>query len=41
MPDNIFNILIVDDEESMRELLDVMLSREGYHANAEFSSSLI
>ncbi|MBU1055485.1 MAG: sigma-54 dependent transcriptional regulator [Proteobacteria bacterium] len=26
-----FNILVVDDEESMRELLDVILSREGYN----------
>ena len=25
-----FNILVIDDEQSMRELLDVMLSREGY-----------
>jgi two-component system, NtrC family, response regulator PilR len=30
MPEKIFNILVVDDEESMRELLDVMLSKEGY-----------
>ncbi|MFH1976734.1 MAG: sigma-54 dependent transcriptional regulator [Pseudomonadota bacterium] len=30
MPDKIFNILVIDDEESMRELLDVMLSKEGY-----------
>jgi two-component system response regulator PilR (NtrC family) len=34
MPDKIFNILVVDDEESMRELLDVMLSREGYQVTS-------
>ena len=34
MPDKIFNILVVDDEESMRELLEVMLSREGYHISS-------
>ncbi|MBU1922623.1 sigma-54 dependent transcriptional regulator [Patescibacteria group bacterium] len=34
MPDKNFNILVVDDEESMRELLDVMLSREGYQISS-------
>jgi len=34
MPDKIINILVVDDEESMRELLDVMLSREGYQVTS-------
>ena len=30
MTDKKNSILVVDDEQSMRELLDVMLSREGY-----------
>jgi len=34
MTDKKNNILVVDDEESMRELLEVMLSREGYHISS-------
>lgn len=30
MPDKKNSILVIDDEQSMRELLDVMLSKEGY-----------
>lgn len=34
-----FDILVVDDEESMRELLDVILSREGYNITSAGSGS--
>ncbi|MBA3037839.1 MAG: sigma-54-dependent Fis family transcriptional regulator [Desulfobacterium sp.] len=37
--EQVFNILVVDDEESMRELLDVMLSGEGYNITCAESGS--
>ncbi|RPH49382.1 MAG: sigma-54-dependent Fis family transcriptional regulator [Desulfobacteraceae bacterium] len=39
MTDKKNSILVVDDERSMRELLDVMLSREGYEINCAESGS--
>ena len=31
---NNYRILVVDDEASMREVLSIMLHREGYHVDA-------
>ncbi|MGB5157581.1 sigma-54-dependent transcriptional regulator [Desulfobacterium sp. N47] len=39
MADKVFNILVVDDEESMRELLDLMLSGQGYNITCAESGS--
>jgi two-component system, NtrC family, response regulator PilR len=34
LPEKAHRILIVDDEESMREFLSIMLHREGYQVDA-------
>ena len=34
-----YNILVVDDEESMREFLSIMLHREGYAVDAAFDGA--
>ncbi|MEJ2700595.1 MAG: response regulator, partial [Desulfuromonadales bacterium] len=34
MEPNKYRILVVDDEESMREFLSIMLHREGYEVDA-------